>query len=524
MPTYRDITLSFPLGGLDEYKSFTRQPEGTAPDVQNVRPHDPGTGRARGAQRSGLSKYLAAQLNSSNQIPCLDKFVTSNAYSAANTLGVRTVKGIGVAGGTVKTFTSGGFATPTNGSSAFSSTAPVIYSTNFFDDVYFCDGTNTKYYDSSADTVSTWSASAGSFPVSGSDYPRLICTYNNRIVLSGLDGDPQNFFATAAGTPGDFDYSPATITSEIAFAGNAGNAATIPDKIMALAPIPDSDVLIFGCDHSIFQMSGDVAAGGRIDRLSDTVGMAWGRPYCFNPQGLMYFFGSRGGVYAMAANSKPRRLTGDRIDERLASVDLSDNLVQMLWDDRQQGAHLFITPLDNAASTNYFYDQRTDSWWKDVFATANHNPTSTLIFDGDTESDRAGLIGTQDGYIQKIDTAATNDDATAISSHVYFGPLYYQGAESVRLLEITGILAAGSSDVTFEIFSGDNIEEAFNATVPAYKGTWSAERNYTHTPRTMGGALFIKVSNTTSAQTWSIEKIDVRLTPVGHSIYKSQVA
>jgi hypothetical protein len=517
MPDERALSLVFPVGGLHEHLPFTRQPEGTCPDVQNMRPHDPGTGRSRGAQRPGLSRHINAQVNSTAAVQCLDRFVTYAAYSGANTLDTRTIKGIAVAGGTIKTFTSS-FATPTNGSTALASAAPVIHSTSFYDDVYFADGTNTKFYDSSTDTVSAWPSTAGSHPGGGC---RLIATYRNRIILSGLASDPQNFFASAVGLPGDFDYSPATITSEIAFAGNSGNAATIPDKITALCPIPQSDVMLFGCDHSIYQMTGDIAAGGKIDDLSTTIGMAYGKAFCFNPEGLCYFFGSRGGVYVVAANSTPTRLTGDKIDERLASVDLSDTLVTMAWDDRQQGACLFFTPLDGSASTNYFYDQRNDSWWKDVFADANHNPVSVHLFDGDTEGDRAILTGSQDGYIRKIDITATNDDASAISSYIYIGPLYFKGAANVLLKELQATLGVSSSDVTLEVFKGESAQAAFTATVPSFTDTIIAGRNWARHPRTRDETLFLKLSNSVASQAWAMEKIDVVLRGTGRRLQRT---
>jgi len=504
MAKTKEKDIGFPVGGLHENLAFANQPHRTTADAQNVRAYDPNSGRSRGGQRPGLVRHINATVNSTNSIQDINHFVTYSAYSGATTLSQRSIKGIVVAGGTIKTFTTS-YATPTNGGSALSSSAPVIYSSRFYDDIYFVDGTNTKFYDSSSNTVSAWSASAGTFPVSGSDYPRLIATYNNRIILSGLNGDPQNFFATAVGTPGDFDYSPATITSTIAFAGNSGGAATIPDKINCMVDTPAGDTLIFGCDHSIFQMSGDIAAGGRIDLISGTVGMAWGRPFCVNPDGMVYFFGSRGGIYAMASGMAPRRLTSDRIDERLATVDMSDNLVTMAWDDRQQGVYLFITPLDGSATVNYFYDQRNDGWWKDVHATAAMNPIGVHLYDGDTEDDRRILLGGQDGYVRAIKMSATNDDTATISSHCYFGPLTM--SRTVCVEELYAVLANGSSDVTFELYSGPDSENAFNSTAVRFTGTWNAGSNRPRRPKTRDTYIWIKVKNTTASQAWAMESI-----------------
>lgn len=57
------MELVFPLRGIDDGWAFSRQPEGTTPDCQNVCPFDLIHSRARGGQRWGLSKYYSAQHN-----------------------------------------------------------------------------------------------------------------------------------------------------------------------------------------------------------------------------------------------------------------------------------------------------------------------------------------------------------------------------------------------------------------------------------------------------------------------------
>ena len=52
------LPIKFPTGGLSETMSFSDQEESTAREFQNMRVQDPITRRLRGAQRSGLSKYL----------------------------------------------------------------------------------------------------------------------------------------------------------------------------------------------------------------------------------------------------------------------------------------------------------------------------------------------------------------------------------------------------------------------------------------------------------------------------------
>jgi hypothetical protein len=47
---------------LNEAASYRDQPEGTTRSAQNIRGFEPISGRRRGSQRAGLSKYLADQV------------------------------------------------------------------------------------------------------------------------------------------------------------------------------------------------------------------------------------------------------------------------------------------------------------------------------------------------------------------------------------------------------------------------------------------------------------------------------
>ena len=110
--------------------------------------------------------------------------------------------------------------------------------------------------------------------------------------------------ACAAGTPPS-----SAETATIAVAGNNSDAGELGDIINCLIPYSD-DILIFGGDAAIWLMRGDPMDGGQIDLLTDSVGMAWGRPWCRDPYGVIYFFGSRGGVYQLDPSGRaPTRIS-----------------------------------------------------------------------------------------------------------------------------------------------------------------------------------------------------------------------
>ena len=67
MPS-QTFRVQFPSKGIIENFAFTDQPPTTSVDLQNVRSYDPGTGRSRGGQRSGLEKYNDNQIGAGGVI------------------------------------------------------------------------------------------------------------------------------------------------------------------------------------------------------------------------------------------------------------------------------------------------------------------------------------------------------------------------------------------------------------------------------------------------------------------------
>ena len=68
MPSRR-VPIQPPLLGLSENEAFTEQEAATSREERNMRSIDPGTGRLRSSQRSGLSQYAGNnQVNGSSLI------------------------------------------------------------------------------------------------------------------------------------------------------------------------------------------------------------------------------------------------------------------------------------------------------------------------------------------------------------------------------------------------------------------------------------------------------------------------
>lgn len=514
------LDLSLPFGGLDESTTFHRPRRRTVDDAQNVLARDAVSGQARLAQRPGISNYIAAQANGSVAIQDINHCVTL----AAGMSSTRTVRGLVVANGDLKKFTSAGYAAITSGGgSLLSTSAKVVFSTRAADEVngkryiLYVDGGTPKKYDIDADTAGAWTLDAGTLPSN----PRLICTWMGRVVLAGTTADPHNYFMSRTSAPLNFDYAPATATEIDATAGNqdSNKAGLCPDIINTLVPYW-GDLLVFGCDHSIWCLKGNPLAGGRIDLITNITGMAWGRPWTIDPYGFLYFFGSRGGVYKMDQCLHPIRIS-QPIEERLADIDLSAHNIRLEWDDRLQGVWVFITPHARAtASTHFFYDWRHSSgeqhsWWPVKFKDSDHNPLAVHVYDGDDPDDRVLLLGTHSdlGRINYIDYDADDDAGELIDSYVLLGPIQRDNL-AFMVKEIQAVLASGSSGVTLSVQVGESSEAAKDAAA-AVKTDLFAGRSRSQPIRRQGHACYIKLANGALDERWALESLLVKVQELG---------
>jgi hypothetical protein len=504
-------TLKFPLAGISEHDAFTYQWDGTCVDARNVRGYDPRTGRLRGSQRAGHSRYVSTQVNGSSAVQHITHVAVSADYSGSGTVSRQTTQ-VAVAGGTVKKFTSSGYTAITNGTTALSSTYPWIQSAILFQQLFFADGVSAKYYDIPTNTISTWTPSAGSLPTSGGKYCRLICNWRGRVFQSGLVGDDHNWFASRQDNGFDWDYGSSITDDQQPVAGNNAPAGKCPDIVTSLIPYRD-DILIFGGDSSVWQMTNDPASGGRIDLVSDITGVAYGNAWCKDPSGVLYFFGSRGGLYGMVPGSQPQLLSNKRMQERMAKVDLSTTKVELAWDDRQQTVMIYCTDLSGATSIHFAYDTRSQAFWMDRFLSVSHNPSCVHVFDGDLPGDRALLLGCRDGYIRKIDVDAKSDDTEAIESYAFLGP--FQGGSGKLKLRETRLSAGENSDrIAVGVHCGPSPEAAFGAQAMS---TFMHDPNSEIAHRTggVGNAIYLKLSNTTYGESWSFESGSVRFDQTG---------
>lgn len=348
---------------------------------------------------------------------------------------------------------------------------------------------------------------------------KIIKLYRGRIVMAGLETDPQNWFMATVGDALDWDYGATPTTAIMAVAGNNTDVGEAADIITCLAPYSD-DLMFIGGDHTLWLMRGDPAASGVIDNISYQTGISGPDAFAFDPDGVFYFFGM-GTLWRIVPNGLPEPISRGRLDAIFGDIDLSVNTVHLTWDNKRHGLFIFIVPEAEGSMTSYYWDRRTDSFWKFVYPDAC-GPASSHTFDGDKPDDNALLFGSWDGYVLRVDPDADNDFGTAVDSYIYY-PIIAAGhpLRRTRLNRLTAVLDTNSDDVDLSIYAEDTVQKALEATTVRVARTLSGGRNAI-LARVAGDAIAIKLSNATVDENWAIENL-VAHTEVTGRVRKNQL-
>jgi len=335
---------------------------------------------------------------------------------------------------------------------------------------------------------------------------RFMALYRGRIVIAGLETDPQNWFMSKVGNALDWNYFPTDPDGTEAVAGNSNQAGQLEDIVTALVPYLD-DVLYFGGDHTIWVLSGDPAENGRIDNVSRQIGIVGPEAHTFDTASNIYFL-AQNGLYKVPAGSQSlESISKGRLDDTLSQLDFGDNRIRLMYDREWQGVHIFITPQNepSASTDHYFWDERTDSFWRDQYPTA-HGPTAVALFDADDFDDRAVLLGGFDSIIRFFDRTKKTDDGTTIHSYVRFTPLIAGDRGKITASETTINLATGSdSSAVVQFHTGTTAEAAAASTTIRAAKTLTAGRTGPMIQRVSGNSIIITIDNNTNDTTWAYE-------------------
>lgn len=342
------------------------------------------------------------------------------------------------------------------------------------------------------------------------DGATIIATYRGRVCLSGLRGEPQNWFMSRSGDPFDYNYFPTTTSATQPVAGNNSEAGQLGDIVTAMAPYLD-DMLIFGGANSIAVLRGDPAAGGAIDVVAPEVGIVGPEAWAFD-NGSNFYFVSRSGLYRMDLNSfQPVLISSDRLDKTFADTDFSSKIVRVAYDPIWLGIHIFISSetTPSTADRHFFYDERNNAFWPDEYP-IDHGPVAIGVFKDDNPENSAVFLGGRDGRIRKFDDDAMDDDGTAITSFVRFTPISPGDIlASSRIHDITFITDLQSGEVTFRAYVGDT-PEAAEANADAgnirFSRALRAGRNAPMRQRISQNTIIMEMRQVSSTETWAFEK------------------
>jgi hypothetical protein len=410
---------------------------------------------------------------------------------------------IACAGGTLKIHYQSTWQPVTSDGGTIASTVKAVRSAVLGPKVFYVDGTNYSYYDIALNKHKAWTATDGTMPLDSTNKKaKLICRWRGRIVLAGFPSEGGKFHMSKQTDGFDWNTAPSSSTPIQAVASTMAHLGAVADTITCLIPYSD-DTLVMGGNSSIWWITGDPMLGGRLARISEGIGIAWGNAWCTDPVGNVYFVSNTGGVYTMIPGQQPLRVSG-AIDDLLDQITIDEVLIRMAWHHQWQGIVITVTHVDGAMpNTHFFWEQRTGSWWPIKFADDDHNPLCMCVYDGPTASTRTILIGSFDGYVRYLSTNLTSDDGTDIETEVYLGPYLTPNLDDVMLKEMVVVMGTESGPVDYEIKVGETAEEAF-ASDAVDEGELIAGRNYNKYVRRSGHAVYCRL---TSSVRWSMETI-----------------
>jgi hypothetical protein len=372
-----------------------------------------------------------------------------------------------------------------------------------------------KIYDPKANTLTLLTASNGTCPAGCT----LIARYRDRIILAGDPLDPNELYGSRVGDPLDWDFTDDDAGS--AFKASAADAGVPGDAITALMTRSD-DHLFIGCRSSLYIMRGDPPGGGRIDLVSERMGVLSARSWCHGPAGEVVWL-SRFGIWMTSPKClecQPESVSLEKLPREL--VDIDPNLVEvtMEYSQRERGILISLTPLATVGGVrHWFLDWESRGLFPVVFGDTGSYPTAMRYFDCADSEDSALYVAGADGSLRRFVWHAANDDAAAISSYVYYGPINLASADDQdgTILDIKATLANDSGPVDWLILTGQNAESAARSTATEPNGSFAGGgKQSTILPKRRGGAYVLKLSGT-AGRRWAVDSITATHKLLGRS-------
>jgi len=368
----------------------------------------------------------------------------------------------------------------------------------------------------------------------------LLALYRDRMVIAGFVTEPTTWYMSAVGDPMNWDFGPEIPSSTQAQAAPLTEAGRTGDRITALIPFSD-DLLVFGCEFSLWALRGDPAAGGAVDAISRNLGIVGNEAWTFDDQGNLYAMSFQGLIRLdPVAAGQPQIVGRGVLDRVLSSLNYNNLRCMLEYDsDRKQIFVLFVDddaetpdpdadpPVPDNEPVGYIYDVSTDGWWPIQFP-FNTRPTSLIAYEHPDPSIRAVIFGGRDGYLRAFNDSKLTDESgppdggeatetseTPIESFFAFAPLRPFG-EGVtwKILESSYLFGEGSADAVIRVYSAPTVEQVLDATTPKVVLQPSFTRSRTFRQTVAGETLLIEVFHDAEDSTWVYESGNIVGVPV----------
>lgn len=399
--------------------------------------------------------------------------------------------------------------------SAFSAAYRFIDGCEAFGKLFWTDGSIYREYNPKTATLSFYrSRSSGELPLRAKFMTRFV----NRIFLAGFHDAPERVAASKAGDPYGWDFDPPGPSPAItaAWRSDLSVSGDFPDILTGMGAWKD-DYLYLGGEKNVFLVRGDPLQGGKFDQVTKGVGMAFGRAWCFTPDGRFWWVSNEAEMWVASVGSSgvDARLVSRRIAKRLRdALDFSVSRPELMYDPRTRSIHVWLFPIGAGDTLFRHFRLGLDNlaWWEDSYGTTAVQPTSALVVDADAAEDRVLLLGSRDGYVREWSPTAPGDDGVRIDSKAFLGPLHDTARGTEALVEdVRVLLARAQGGARIE---GYATEEPDDLGDPVEVASLSPGRN-TPNLRFSGAYLGLMLAGETGVERWSARRVEASVLETG---------
>lgn len=338
---------------------------------------------------------------------------------------------------------------------------------------YATNSTGDQIVDSSGNAivastgVAAFSSSGVSYVDPGENAPQshpAQCVYRDRFIR------PSDYIIYASRQGAYDDWSLISDVSDVMrpFVMQLSEAGEIGADVVALIPHKDA-YLLAATSSSFWVVQGDPAADGTLRNISRDVGIVGAKAWCRDHLDRYYFLSSHGLYTISASGDGLQALSEDVIPEQLTNVSDVDTVLEYDHESRSVCIHI------PTASVSWMFDTERQGFWP-----------------------------------FKVDYAG---------SAIALGPILLGNGNSYgRLIQLHGIIAAGSVNVTWRVMVADTAEQvSINAKSVIdslsgvaggsmnnihSSGTWVAGVNHRTYPRARGKYMILVVSAPSGSWAW----------------------